>query len=126
MFRQVRFDCGACGGGFVDWHDDDWERSPVFCVHCGAALVAGGVVEPRARVESRSPHAPGKDDRSARALGVLRAGGEGFRDTLPGLTEEVTPTSSEAPEASRDRDTEPSLPRARPQGSSEATSTAPK
>ena len=84
MFRQVRFDCGACGEGFVDWHDDDWERSPVFCVHCGAALVAGEAVEPSALAQSRSSDG---EDRSARALGVLRADGEGFRDTLPGLTE---------------------------------------
>ena len=123
MFRQVRFDCGACGEGFVDWHDDDWERSPVFCVHCGAALVAGGAVEPSALAQPRSS---GGVDRSARALGVLKADGEGFRDTLPGLTEEVTPTGSDAPDQSRDRDTEPSLPRARVRSSSQATSTAPK
>src|SRR3954466_9497500 len=110
MFRQVRFDCGACGEGFVDWHDDDWERSPVFCVHCGAALVAGGAVEPSALAQSRSSAG---DDRSARALGVVKGAGQGFRDTLPGLTEEVTPTGSDAPDPSRDRDTEPSLPRAR-------------
>ena len=122
MFRQVRFDCGACGEGFVDWHDDDWERSPVFCVHCGAALVAGSTVEASARVQSRSSD----DDRAARALGVLKASGEGFRDTLPGLTEEVTPTRSDVPDPSRDRDTEPSLPRLRMRSSSQATSTAPK
>ena len=127
MFRQVRFECGACGDGFVDWHDDDWERSSVFCVHCGAAIVGRGSVAP----SSIDPPRRGREDRSARALGVLKGDGEGFRDTLPGLTEGLSGLNSEAADASRDRDrdrdTEPTLPRAsRPRHGSEATSTAPK
>ena len=124
MFRQVRFECGACGDGFVDWHDDDWERSSVFCVNCGAAIIARGSVAPGSLAVPRSP---ARESAPARALGVLRSDGEGFRDTLPGLTEDVPLTSAEAADASRDRDTEPTLPRARrPRGASEATSTAPK
>ncbi|HEY0464989.1 MAG TPA: hypothetical protein VGC79_12300, partial [Polyangiaceae bacterium] len=124
MFRQIRFECGACGEGFVDWHDDDWERSPVYCVHCGRVLVAGGALQPGSFAQSRSSAAEGHP---ARALGVLKADGEGFRDTLPGLTEELTPTHAEAPDASRDRDTEPPLPRVSGvPGASQATSTAPK
>ena len=121
MFRQVRFECGACGDGFVDWHDDDWQRSPVFCVHCGAALAPGAAVEQSSLAESRTP----VESRPARALGVLKADGDGFRDTLPGLTESLAPVNPEAAEPSRD--TEPTLPRAsRPREASEATSTAPK
>ena len=129
MFRRVRFECGACGDGFVDWHDDDWERSPVFCVHCGAAIVAGGTVPPGPLLEPPG----GEESRPGRALGVLKAGGEGFRDTLPGLTVDPVPASSEPTTGSeptdpgRDRDTEPTLPRAsRPRNASEATSAAPK
>ena len=115
MFRQVRFDCGACGEGFVDWHDQDWERSSVFCVHCGARIVAGASVPPSSLAKLPLPSG---DARSARALGVLRSDGEGFRDTLPGLTEG---------DSSRDRDTEPPLPRAPlARNASQATSTAPK
>ena len=123
MFRQVRFDCGACGEGFVDWHDDDWQRSSVFCVHCGAPISPGAAVEPAPAAASSSS----KHDRSpARALGVLKGEGEGFRDTLPGLLDELTPRNSDAPEPRRDRDTEPTLPRARAPGASEASSTVPK
>jgi tetratricopeptide (TPR) repeat protein len=122
MFRQVRFECGACGDGFVDWHDDEWERSAVFCVHCGARILARGSVAPPAFSETQ----PASDQRPARALGVLKADGEGFRDTLPGLSEvsanSDTPDSADA----AGRDTEPTLPRAvRPEGTSDATSTAP-
>ena len=123
MFRRVRFECGACGEGFVDWHDDDWERSPVFCVHCGAAIAPGATVEPTSVAEQ-----PMVDDasRPPRALGVLRADGAGFRDTLPGLTEDPMLASSDGADAGRDRDTEPTLPRApRMRSSSEATSNAP-
>ena len=123
MFRQVRFDCGACGEGFVDWHDDDWERSPVYCVHCGAQLSAGASLPPSAFEEQVASNS---EARAARALGVLRSDGTGFRDTLPGLTEDLPPISSESGEA-RDRDTEPTLPRAsRPREASNAASTAPK
>ncbi|HEY3255211.1 MAG TPA: tetratricopeptide repeat protein [Polyangiaceae bacterium] len=123
MFRRVRFECGACGDGFVDWHDDDWERSPVFCVHCGAAIARGASVPP----PPVAPPVPEVESRPARALGVLRGDGEGFRDTLPGLTEDPSLTRSGDAESSRDRDTEPTLPRAaRPRSASEATSTAPK
>jgi tetratricopeptide repeat protein len=124
MFRQVRFECGACGDGFVDWHDDDWERSSVFCVHCGAPIVARGSVAPGAL--AARPQGKG-ESRPASALGVLKSDGEGFRDTLPGLTEGMAPRTSEPTESSRERDTEPTLPRAsRPRSASEATSTVPK
>jgi len=120
MFRQVRFECGACGDGFVDWHDDDWERPTVFCVHCGAPIVARGSVAPPP-ADQRTPN---DGSRPARALGVLKGEGEGFRDTLPGLT--VASGNPDAADAGS-RDTEPTLPRAsRPRGASEATSTAPK
>jgi tetratricopeptide (TPR) repeat protein len=132
MFRQVRFECGACGDGFVDWHDDDWERSAVFCVHCGAPIVALGSVIPPA-LDAHEPHS--SDSGPARSLGVLKSEGDGFRDTLPGLTIPPPDVSrsngSELPEASdvsevRKRDTEPTVPRAtRPRGTSEATSTMP-
>jgi hypothetical protein len=120
MFRQVRFECGACGDGFVDWHDDDWERSSVFCVHCGAAIVARGSLAPGSLAEPER-----EESRSARSLGVLKGDGEGFRDTLPGLIEDTAPGSSRAADPSRD--TEPTLPRAsRPRNLIEAASTAPK
>lgn len=132
MFRQVRFECGVCGDGFVDWHDDDWERSAVFCVHCGAKILARGSVAPAA---FDPPTPPSSDTRPARSLGVLKSEGDGFRDTLPGLTvgvvgsDETEATDrSEAPDASdvASRDTEPTLRVARPRGMSEATSSAPK
>jgi len=128
MFRQVRFECGACGDGFVDWHDDDWERSAVFCVHCGARIIARGSVAPPAL----EPNAPTSDTRAARSLGVLKSEGDGFRDTLPGLTEDFAGGQArefpEAPDASdaTNRDTEPTLRVARPHGMSEATSSMPK
>jgi tetratricopeptide (TPR) repeat protein len=123
MFRQVRFECGACGEGFVDWHDDDWERSSVYCVHCGSAIVARGAVEP---MSLAAPLAADSQERSSRALGVLKGEGEGFRDTLPGLAEdEVTPAILHAGAPNRDTD-EPTLPgRRRLRALSEATSTAP-
>src|SRR6188768_1179209 len=98
MFRQVRFECGACGDGFVDWHDDDWERSAVFCVHCGTPIVPGAAVEPNARLDAPAP----PESRPARALGVLKADREGFRDTLRGLAEGLVPASSDPSELSRD------------------------
>ena len=134
MFRQVRFECGACGDGFVDWHDDDWERSAVFCVHCGARIIARGSVAPPA-LESAQSNAPNSDTRPARSLGVLKSEGDGFRDTLPGLTVALEgaepreyPDATEAPDASEaaSRDTEPTLRVARPRGTSEATSNMPK
>jgi hypothetical protein len=129
MFRQVRFECGACGDGFVDWHDDDWERSSVFCVHCGARIIARGSVAPPALEPQNPSHA---DARQARSLGVLKGEGDGFRDTLPGLT--VTPPGAEATEfpevpdtsEAASRDTEPTLRVARPRGLSEASSSVPK
>ena len=96
----------------------------MFCVHCGTSIVARGSVAPGSLAELRLP---ASDGAPARALGVLRADGEGFRDTLPGLTENLPPASSEAADTTRDRDTEPTLPRPpRPHTTSEATSTAPK
>jgi tetratricopeptide (TPR) repeat protein len=123
MFRRVRFECGACGDGFVDWHDDDWERSSVFCVHCGTAIVARGSIAPGSLAQRFLP-----EDDNRRALGVLKSDGEGFRDTLPGLTEDAGSASPQPSDPSRDRDTEePTLPRAsRPRNAFEATSTAPK
>jgi tetratricopeptide (TPR) repeat protein len=122
MFRQVRFECGACGEGFVDWHDDEWQRSAVFCVHCGARIVARGSLAPPAMSPARVSNEQGL----ARSLGVLKSEGEGFRDTLPGLS--VAPGSLDTPHVAdaTSRDTEPTLPRAvRPGGTSDATSTAP-
>jgi hypothetical protein len=80
MFRQVHFQCETCGEGFVDWHDDEWERAPVFCVNCGEPIAAG---EP---VESASSDARSRPETASEsALGVLRSGGQPFLDTLPGL-----------------------------------------
>ncbi|HET7540276.1 MAG TPA: tetratricopeptide repeat protein [Polyangiaceae bacterium] len=107
MFRQVRFECAACGEGFVDWHDDDWERSSVFCVHCGTAIVARGSLAP---LSAAPASAPSEESRQARALGVLRGEGAGFRDTLPGLT--LAPVSPDGAEVNP--------------GASTATSTLPK
>jgi len=132
MFRQVRFECGACGDGFVDWHDDEWERSAVFCVHCGTAIVKRGSVAP-----PPFSHEGTSDSRPARSLGVLKAKGDGYPDTLPGLSvaalddrhvgdarravERPTPFDTGI------HDNEPTQPRAkRPPGMSEATSTVPK
>ena len=137
MFRQVRFECGACGDGFVDWHDDDWERSAVFCVHCGAPIVALGSVIPPALDEAKPPTS---DSRPARSLGVLKSEGDGFRDTLPGLAisppEGGAARATEVPKAPKvpnvselgSRDTEePTLPgAARLRELSRATSAAPK
>ncbi|HYP99868.1 MAG TPA: hypothetical protein VER96_14430 [Polyangiaceae bacterium] len=137
MFRQVRFECGACGDGFVDWHDDDWERSAVFCVHCGAPIIALGSVIPPALDEAKPPTS---DSRPARSLGVLKSEGDGFRDTLPGLA--ISPPEggaarpTEVPKAPKvpnvselgSRDTEePTLPgAARLRELARATSAAPK
>ena len=77
MFRRVRFECGVCAAGFVDWHDEEWERVPVFCVNCGEPIVAAGTP-----VDSE-PEEPRRDD--AIALGVLKGTGLGFPDTLRGL-----------------------------------------
>lgn len=121
MFRQVRFQCDTCGEGFVDWHDDDWERAPVFCVNCGDSIVAGEPVESRTtEQESRAETA------SESALGVLKAGGRVFRDTLPGLRSAPPPNtesfSDEAPESSSE-----ALTGAREsRGSSRAASEAPR
>lgn len=105
----------------------------MYCVHCGAPIIALGSVIPPALDEQKSPPS---DDRPARSLGVLKVEGDGFRDTLPGLT--IAPVDLGAADASepreatdvsevRSRDTEPTLPRAaRPRGMFEATSTAPK
>lgn len=121
MFRQVRFECGACGDGFVDWHDDDWERSAVFCVHCGTAIVKRGSVVPPALSDDRA-----SDSRPARSLGVLKVEGDGYPDTLPGLS--LAPAlEPPIPVDTGIRDNEPTQPRAkRPPGMSEATSTMPK
>ncbi|MES1179251.1 MAG: hypothetical protein ABUL62_33355 [Myxococcales bacterium] len=124
MFRQVRFQCETCGEGFVDWHDDDWERAPVFCVNCGEQIVAG---EP---VESRSGGEPSRaETASESALGVLRAAsGRGFRDTLPGLRSAPPPPreslSDEPPDSSSEAQTGARGSAAR--GSSRAASEAPR
>lgn len=120
MFRRVRFECGTCGEGFVDWHDDDWERSPVFCVNCGEPIVAGEPIEsPLSEAPSRSETA------SESALGVLKADGRGFRDTLPGLRS-APPPASPAPDT-RDSSSEAQTEtRPSPGGSSRANSAAPR
>lgn len=79
MFRRVRFECDACGAGFVDWHDEEWERSPVFCVNCGEPIAVGIPIS-EAQMPLSSPKREGES-----ALGILKGVGEGFRDTLPGL-----------------------------------------
>ena len=122
MFRQVRFQCGTCGEGFVDWHDDEWERAPVFCVNCGERIVAGEPVDSHSSEGSSRPETP-----SESALGVLRTGGRAFRDTLPGLRSAPPPAGSladELPESSREAQTGArGAPRA---GSSHAASEAPR
>src|SRR5450755_1800252 len=113
MFRRVRFDCGACGEGFVDWHDEEWERTPVFCVNCGEPIFAGAPVDGDASAEGGSTRA-----QASSALGVLKSKGDGFRDTLRGLRVTGSDASgsdasgsdasgsdasgSDAPESSRD------------------------
>ncbi|HEY3665609.1 MAG TPA: tetratricopeptide repeat protein [Polyangiaceae bacterium] len=82
MFRRVRFECGACGEGFVDWHDEEWERAPVFCVNCGEPIAAGAPVDTDAIADQGSAPAARQADS---ALGVLKGNGDGFRDTLRGL-----------------------------------------
>jgi tetratricopeptide (TPR) repeat protein len=100
MFRRVHFECGACGEGFVDWHDEEWERTPVFCVNCGEPIAAGAPVDSELSLERGSPRTEGQ---AASALGVLKSSGNGFRDTLPGLRVAGSDTSSsDAPEASGD------------------------
>lgn len=119
MFRQVRFQCATCGEGFVDWHDDDWERAPVFCVNCGEPIVAG---EP---VESLRSDAARVETGSESALGVLRADGSSFRDTLPGLrSAPPAEFSDEPPESSSSAQTGPRETAA--SGSSRAASEAPR
>lgn len=116
MFRRVRFQCAACGEGFVDWHDDDWERSPVFCVNCGEAIVSFSPVDGDDATELTPP----STERSpARALGVLKADGDRFRDTIPGLRAAPPhPSSDDAPDSSQPPPTARS--------SSRATSSAPR
>ena len=99
MFRRVRFECGACGEGFVDWHDEEWERAPVFCVNCGEPIAAGAPVTSESSAERSSARAPRQ---ATSALGVLKGSGQGFRDTLPGLrVASSDASSSEIPESSR-------------------------
>jgi len=98
MFRRVRFECGACGEGFVDWHDEEWERAPVFCVNCGEPIFAGAPVDGDASADRGSSRA-----QATSALGVLKSSGDGFRDTLRGLRVAGSDaSSSDAPESSRD------------------------
>jgi Tetratricopeptide repeat len=100
MFRRVRFECGACGEGFVDWHDEEWERAPVFCVNCGEPIAAGAAVDSELHGERAAPRAAGQ---AMSALGVLKGSGDGFRDTLPGMRVAGSdPSTSEVPESSRD------------------------
>jgi hypothetical protein len=97
MFRRVRFECGACGEGFVDWHDEEWERTPVFCVNCGEPIAAGAPVDADAIADHGSERAARQADS---ALGVLKGSGDGFRDTLRGLR--VAGSSSAPPGAERE------------------------
>jgi tetratricopeptide (TPR) repeat protein len=97
MFRRVRFECGACGEGFVDWHDEEWERTPVFCVNCGEPIAAGATVDSE---QSAERNAQGG---AASALGVLKGEGDGFRDTLRGLrVDRPAASTSDAPQSTRD------------------------
>ncbi|MEP7052185.1 MAG: tetratricopeptide repeat protein [Pseudomonadota bacterium] len=80
MFRRVRFECGVCNAGFVDWHDEEWERTPVFCVSCGEPIVAGTPVDDDASDGSGS-----QTREQGSSLGILKGEGEGFPDTLRGL-----------------------------------------
>ncbi len=81
MFRRVRFECGVCAAGFVDWHDEEWERTPVFCVNCGEPIVAGTPVD-----EDDGPGTfPSSPREALSSLGILKGEGEGFPDTLRGL-----------------------------------------
>jgi hypothetical protein len=121
MFRRVHFECQSCGEGFVDWHDDDWERSSVFCVSCGEAILPG------APLDSSRAAAPwsGRSDPSARALGVLKSDRDPIRDTIPGLpVAEPERSLRDASESTAEQEelTQPSLRR----GSSNAASTAPR
>ena len=103
MFRRVRFECGTCGEGFVDWHDDDWERAPVFCVNCGERIAPG---EP---VESRASERPSRaETASESALGVLKPNQRrSFSDTLPGLRSVPPPAfPDEAHDSSSEAQTE--------------------
>jgi tetratricopeptide (TPR) repeat protein len=122
MFREVRFECGACGEGFVDWHEGERESAPTFCVYCGAAIVAGAPFEPTRLTGQPKLQSEARD---GRALGVLKAEGAGFRDTLPGLKDEVARAPADAPDSSRDPG--PAAPQSSTgRGSSQATSTAPR
>jgi tetratricopeptide (TPR) repeat protein len=123
MFRQVRFQCDTCGEGFVDWHDEDWERAPVFCVNCGESIVAGEPIEqPRT-----TPQQSRAETASESALGVLKGAGLAFRDTLPGLRSAPPPAESlsdEPPESSSEAQT--GARRSAARGSSRAASEAPR
>jgi len=58
MFRRVRFECGTCGESFVDWHDEQWQRTRVFCVNCGEPIAAGAVVDSDAIVANAPSDVP--------------------------------------------------------------------
>ena len=123
MFRRVRFECGVCAAGFVDWHDEEWERTPVFCVSCGEPIAAGTPVDSdpgEVPSEAVPLHAePGS------ALGVLKGGGDGFPDTLRGLrVARPVSSTSDAPESSpgERQASEPTLQKA----FAKANSTAPR
>src|SRR5882762_9332296 len=79
MFRRVRFECGVCAAGFVDWHDEEWERTPVFCVNCGESIAPGTPVDDEPGVLLP----PNREASSS--LGILKGEGDGFPDTLRGL-----------------------------------------
>src|SRR4051812_36226375 len=81
MFRRVRFECGVCAAGFVDWHDEEWERTPVFCVNCGEPIVAGTPVDD----DDDAAVLVAQRREVASSLGILKGEGQGFPDTLRGL-----------------------------------------
>ena len=93
MFRRVRFECEACSAGFVDWHDDAWQRTPVFCVHCGKPIAAWSPADEEEEEETPTPLSRRE---SESALGVLRTSGDGFPDTLRGLKPPSNDTSLSA------------------------------
>lgn len=102
MFQRVRFECASCGEGFVDWHDDEWERTPVFCVNCGEAIVSFAPLADDEAAEAPELTPTRDDHGEARALGVLKSDGDGFRDTLPGLrVAQPHEPSENAPESTR-------------------------
>ena len=109
MFRRVRFQCGVCAAGFVDWHDEEWERTPVFCVNCGEAIVTAGIP-----VDSEAGMLLPPRREEAIALGVVKSSGGGFPDTLRGLRAARPVSSPDVATAQADTDSQTPLATDRP------------